>query len=98
MSKLDFDWQDGPTERQAVSAQIVPFPMAGRVAFLNRMAVAIASCRKPQPYRERAEQQQRDAMRRRGLSKEIIEAELAIFNREIDQRLGAMGRGQEKRD
>jgi len=97
MSNLDFDWQDDPAEPRAVSAQIVPFPMARRVAFLNRMAVAIASCRKSQPYRERAEQQQRDAMRRRGLSEEMIEAELAIFNREIDRRLGAMGHGQGNR-
>jgi hypothetical protein len=28
MSNLDFDWQYGPTERQAVSAKIIPFPMA----------------------------------------------------------------------
>ena len=32
MSNLDFDWQDGPTERQVVSAKIIPFPMRGASA------------------------------------------------------------------
>ena len=78
---------DGPT---AGPADILPFPMVRRVAFLDRMAIAIASCKKPQPYRERAEKQQRDALQRRQLPEDVIESEIAVFNQEIDWRLGAI--------
>ena len=79
---------DGPTGRGP--ADILPFPMVRRVAFLDRMAIAIASCKKPQPYRERAEKQQRDALQRRQLPEDVIESEIAVFNQEIDWRLGAI--------
>jgi hypothetical protein len=79
---------DAPTGRGP--ADILPFPMVRRVAFLDRMAIAIASCKKPQPYRERAEKQQRDALRRRQLPEDVIESEIAAFNQEIDWRLGAI--------
>jgi hypothetical protein len=72
------------------AAELIPYPMARRVAFLDRTALAIASCRKPDVAarcRERAAQQQRDAMQRRGLSEEQIEAQMAVFDREIDWRL-----------
>ena len=71
-------------------ADILPFPMVRRVAFLDRMAIAIASCKKPQLYRERAEKQQRDALQRRQLPEDVIETEIAVFNKEIDWRLGAI--------
>jgi len=65
MSNLDFDWQDDPAERQAVSAKIIPFPMARRIRFLEHVAAMIHTCRKPDEYRARIEKQQRDAMTRR---------------------------------
>jgi hypothetical protein len=73
-------------------AEIIPFPMAARRAFLDRTAITIATCKKAkqQPYRERAEQQQRDALRRRQLPEDVIESEIAVFNKEIDWRLGAI--------
>jgi hypothetical protein len=78
---------DGPTSRGP--AHIIPFPMAARRAFLDRTAITIATCKKSkqQPYRERAEQQQRDALRRRQLPDDVIESEIAVFNKEIDWRL-----------
>ena len=80
---------DGPTAGRG-PADILPFPMVRRVAFLDRMAIVIASCKKPQPYRERAEKQQRDALQRRQLPEDVIESEIAVFNQEIDWRLGAI--------
>jgi hypothetical protein len=55
MSNLDFDRQDGPTERQAVSAKIIPFPMARRIRFLEHIAVTLHSCRRPDEYLARVE-------------------------------------------
>ena len=79
---------DGPTAGRG-PADIIPFPMAARRAFLDRTAITIATCKKSkqQPYRERAEQQQRDALRRRQLPDDVIESEIAVFNKEIDWRL-----------
>jgi hypothetical protein len=87
MSNLDFDWQYGPTERQAVSAKIIPFPMARRIRFLERIAITLHSCRKPDEYLARIEKQQRDAMTRRQLPEEVVELQMAAFHKEINWRL-----------
>ena len=51
-------------------AKIIPFPMAARVAFLERMAALIAIARpgKRQAYREHLEKQQYESLRKRGNS------------------------------
>ena len=86
MSNLDFDWQDDPAERQAVSAKIIPFPMARRIRFLEHLAITLHSCRKPDEYLARVEKQQRDAMSRR-LPEEAVELQMAEFHKEINWRL-----------
>jgi hypothetical protein len=82
---------DGPPAGRG-PPDIIPFPMAARRAFLDRTAITIATCKKSkqQPYRERAEKQHRDALRRRQLPDDVIESEIAVFNREIDWRLGTI--------
>ena len=55
MSNLDFDWQAGPTEQQAVSAKIIPFPMARRIRFLEWVASELYHSRKPDEYLARVE-------------------------------------------
>jgi hypothetical protein len=87
MSNLDIEWQDGPAEQQAVSAKIIPFPMARRIRFLERTATMIQTCRKPNEYRARIEKQQRDAMTRRQLPEEVVELQMAAFQDEINWRL-----------
>jgi hypothetical protein len=87
MSNLDFDWQDGPTERQAVSAKIIPFPVARRIRFLEHIAITLHSCRKPNEYLARVEKQQRDAMTRRQLPEEVVELQMTAFHKEINWRL-----------
>jgi len=59
-----------------------------RVAFLERMADCVAACRNLANYLAKFADQQRQAMRRRGLSEEAIESEIASFEREIMWRLG----------
>jgi hypothetical protein len=85
MSNLDFDWRDGPTERQP--ALIVPFPMSRRIRFLEHIAITLHSCRKPDEYLTRIEKQQRDAMTRRQLPEEVVELQMAAFHKEINWRL-----------
>ena len=98
MSNLDFDWQDAPTEQPAVSAKIIPFPMARRIRFLEHVATMIHTCRRPDEYRARIEKQQRDAMTRRQLPEEVVEAQMAAFQHEINWRLEWIRKhhGQEK--
>jgi hypothetical protein len=98
MSNLDFDWQDGPAEQQTASAEIIPFPMARRIRFLERVATMIHTCRKPDEYRARIEKQQRDAMTRRQLPDEVVELQMAAFQHEINWRLERIRKhhGQEK--
>jgi hypothetical protein len=86
MSNLDFDWQAGPTEQQAVSAKIIPFPMARRIRFLEWVASELYHSRKPDEYLARVEKQQRDAMSRR-LPEEAVELQMAEFHKEINWRL-----------
>jgi uncharacterized protein DUF6074 len=81
------DGGDGPTEVQSPSAKILPFPMQHRVAFLKRMADCAASRRDPQAHLDKAAEQQRAAMRRRGISEEVIEAQINIFYHEVIARL-----------
>jgi hypothetical protein len=83
---------NGPTVRVG-PARIIPFPMAARVAFLERMTVLIAMARPSnrQGYREHLERQQYESLRKRGLPADVIETEMAIYNRELDWRLAAMG-------
>ena len=81
------DGGDRPPEVRARLAQIFPFPIARRIAFLERMADCVASRRDPQAYLDRAAEQQRLALRRRGLSEEVIEAEIAVFYREVIERV-----------
>jgi len=69
-------------------AEVIPFPIMRRVAFLERMADCVAACRNPANYLAKFADQQRQAMRRRGLSEEAIESEIASFEREIMWRLG----------
>ena len=87
MSNLDFDCQDGPAEQPAVSAKIIPFPMARRIRFLEHIAITLHSCRKPDEYLARVEKQQRDAMTRRQLPEEVVELQMAAFHKEINWRL-----------
>jgi hypothetical protein len=98
MSNLDFAWQDNPTERPAVSAKIIPFPIARRTRFLDHVATMIHTCRKPDEYRARIEKQQRDAMTRRQLPAEVVKAQMAAFQHEINWRLERIRKhhGQEK--
>jgi Family of unknown function (DUF6074) len=87
---------DDPLPPDEKTAEVIPFPMVKRVSFLDRAAISIASCRKPDVaarIRERAAQQQRDAMQRRGLSEKQIEEQMAVFNSEIDWRLRALSHG-----
>ena len=86
MSNLDFDWQVGSTERRAVSAKIIPFPMARRIRFLEWVASELYHSRKPDEYLARVEKQQRDAMSRR-LPEEAVELQMAEFHKEINWRL-----------
>ena len=81
----------GGTTRKpsAGPAEVVAFPIARRVAFLERMADCVWGCRDRARYLARACEQQREAMRRRALSEEIIESEIASFEREIMWRLDA---------
>jgi len=69
-------------------AKVIPFPIVRRLAFLERMADCVASCRDPGGYLAKLADQQRAAMRRRGLSEGAIESEIASFEREIMWRLG----------
>jgi hypothetical protein len=82
----------GPTVRVGPGT-IIPFPMAARIRFLERMAVSIAMARpsKRQAYREHHEKHQYESLRKRGLPADVIQAEMAIYNRELDWRLAAMG-------
>jgi len=66
---------------------VIPFPIARRVAFLERMADCVYGCRDPAAYLARACEQQRKAMRKRGLSEDVIKSEIASFEREIMWRL-----------
>jgi hypothetical protein len=86
MSNLDVDWQDGPTEQQAVPAKIIPFPIARRVRFLEWVASELYYSHKPDEYLARIERQQRNAMTRR-LPEEAVESQMAAFRREINWRL-----------
>lgn len=72
---------------------IIPFPMAARVAFLERMAALIAMARpgKRQGYREHHQKQQYESLRKRGLPADVIQTEMTVYNRELDCRLAAMG-------
>jgi hypothetical protein len=81
------DGSDGPPEARTPFVRIIPFPIARRVAFLDRMADCVASRRDPQAHLDRAAEQQRTAMRRRGLSEPVIEAEIAAFYREVIERM-----------
>jgi hypothetical protein len=68
--------------------------MRARVGMLDRMAISISTVRdagKRQAYRDRFEQQKRQSMLTRGLSTDVVESEMAIYNRELDWRLAAMG-------
>jgi hypothetical protein len=70
-------------------AKIIPFPMAARVAFLERMAASVACCRDPQAYLDRAAKQQREAMQRRQLSEKTIEQEISAFYQEVIERVSS---------
>jgi len=61
--------------------------MIARVAFLERMADSVAACRDPDKYLDRAADQQRRAMQRRGLSVPVIESEIVAFYREVARRV-----------
>jgi hypothetical protein len=87
MSNPDFDWQDDPAERRAVSAKIIPFPMARRIRFLEHVAITLHGCRKRDEYLARIERQQRDAMTRRQLPDDVVELQMAAFQEEINWRL-----------
>src|SRR5262249_44260734 len=69
-------------------AEVIPFPIMRRGAFLGRMAACVAACRHPADQLAQFADQQRNALRRRGLSEEAIESEIASFEREIMWRLG----------
>jgi Family of unknown function (DUF6074) len=84
-----------PKKPSANPAEVIPFPVVRRLAFLERTADCVASCRNPANYLAKLANQQRTAMRRRGLSEEAIESEVASFEREIMWRLG-VSHGQEK--
>jgi len=77
-----------PQRPSAGPAEVIPFPIARRVAFLERMADCAWACRDRAGYLDKACEQQRKAMRKRGLSNEVIESEIASFEREIMWRLG----------
>jgi hypothetical protein len=87
MSSPDFNWQADPTEQPATSAKIIPFPMARRKRFLDWVAIEWSHSKKPDLFLARTENQQRDAMARRQLSKDVIEEQIAIFHKEIDWRM-----------
>src|SRR5262249_15994224 len=69
-------------------AEVIPFPIMRRVAFLERMADFVAACPNLAAYLPHFSHQPSKAMRRRGLSEEAIESEIASFEREIMWRLG----------
>jgi Family of unknown function (DUF6074) len=77
----------GPTSSLAGPAKVIPFPVLRRVAFLDRMADTASTCRNLDRYMTHILQQQRDAMRRRGIADDMIEAELAALDRAIKSRL-----------
>jgi hypothetical protein len=85
MSNPDFDWQQEEPARS--SAQIIPFPMARRKRFLDWAATELHHSKKPEEYLARIEKQQRDAMTRRQLPDEVVEAQMAAFHEEINWRL-----------
>src|SRR5262245_43927441 len=76
-----------PTRPRGGPADIIPFPIARRIGFLERMADCVGGCRGRAGYLDKACEQQRKAMRRRGLSNKVIESEIASFKREIAWRL-----------
>jgi len=79
---------ESPKEPSAGPAKVIPFPIARRVAFLERLADAAASYRNPDNYLSSAYRQQEEAMRRRGISENVIQSELAALDRAIQARLG----------
>ena len=90
------DGGGGSATMRVGPATIIPFPMAKRIRFLERTAIAIATARpsKQQAYREYLEKQQHESLRKCGLSADVIESEMAIYNRELDWRLASMGCAQ----
>ena len=71
------------------SADIVPFPIARRRAFIRKQADH-AACMNPDAsarYLEYQLQVQRDAMRRRGITEDLIALELKCMERAVRQEL-----------
>jgi hypothetical protein len=61
---------------------------------LERMAISISTVRdagKRQAYRDRFEQQTRQAMLRRGLTEAVVDEQMRVYRAELDWRLAAMG-------
>jgi hypothetical protein len=77
----------GQPRRPRGPAQLVPFPMAARVAFLDRTAELAASYRDPRRYLASVFRQQEQSLRRRGFVEEIVRSEMAALEREIEARI-----------
>jgi hypothetical protein len=72
-----------------MSADIVPFPIARRSAFIQKQADH-ATCLRPDAagrYLEYQMQVQRDAMRRRGVPEDLVARELKCMERAVHQEL-----------
>jgi Family of unknown function (DUF6074) len=68
-------------------ADVIPFPMAHRVAFLDRAAEVAASYRDPKRYLANVYRQQEQSLRRRGFSDDVVQSEMAALAQAIEARL-----------
>ena|SRR5215468_1714302 len=76
-----------PNRPSVGPADVIPFPMAHRVAFLDRTAELAASYRDPERYLASVYRQQEQSLRRRGFAEDIVRSEMAALEREIAARL-----------
>jgi hypothetical protein len=78
----------GPQSRRPRGpAEVIPFPMRARVAFLDRTAELAASYRDPRKYLASVYRQQEASLRRRGFAEEIVRSEMAALERAIEARI-----------
>jgi len=78
----------GPQSRRPRGpAEVIPFPMTARVAFLDRTAELAASYRDPRKYLASVFAQQERSLRRRGFAEDIVQSELAALERAIEARI-----------
>jgi hypothetical protein len=76
-----------PINPNVGSANLIPFPIAARVAFIERTAEIAASYRNPGKYLASVYRQQECSLRRR-FPEDTVKSEMAAFDRAVQACLG----------